>query len=230
MQTYSEMQAELVSRLMTATNSTSFPTSRIQSLIKQAHIWATSLHEWPELVRAKYTTTTTDTYYDYPEEFRTDSIVRVEIDNQEYNKKNYEDFLDYKKKNSGRLQSYTAGLTLDVYGCIQAPDFSESVTTTIFSNSDETGNEAIVKRALSIAIKRSDTNQSIIEENEALQMLETIWKKISQRQHREERLDHPFLNVPVFFGKRNVFEDEEPDTNNYIFADYQRKIFIAKFR
>src|SRR3990172_8360780 len=110
MQTYSEMQTELLARLMASTNSTLFPTARIQTLIKDAHLWATSLYLWPQLERDKYTSTNGYYYYDYPTDFRTDSISRIIIDDKEYDRKAFEDWLDYKlnkylpakiRKNSG---------------------------------------------------------------------------------------------------------------------------------
>src|SRR3990172_3109899 len=100
MQTYSEMQTELLARLMASTNSTLFPTARIQTLIKDAHLWATSLYLWPQLERDKYTSTNGDYYYDYPTDFRTDSISRIIIDDKEYDRKAFEDWLDYKLNNS----------------------------------------------------------------------------------------------------------------------------------
>lgn len=217
------MLAELGSRLMVADNSTLFTSARKANLIKDAHLWATSYKEWPELVRAKTTTTTTDEYYDYPDEFRTDSVIRLIINSNKYDKKNYEDFLDYLDEHSDNLDSYTAGLTMDVYGSIQPEELTD---TSIFSQSDDSGNEAIVKKALSVALKKSSPQVAIQEEAEAKIILDNIWKRIALRQQREERLDHPFFNVPDFLGKTNKFTVTNPV---YIFADYQRKIFVASF-
>lgn len=227
MQTYTEMLAELGSRLMVADNSTLYTATRLGNLIQNAHFRATGYKDWPELVRAKVTTTTTDTYYDYPEEFRTDSISRVVINEKIYEKKNYEDFLNYKDENSDSLNAYTAGLTMDVYGCIQPEQLSQSITTTIFSKSDETGNEAIVKMALHDALIKTNSNLAIQEENEAKTILENIWKRIANRQQSERRLNRPMFNVPDFLGSKVSIVVPEP---MYIFADYQRKIFVASFK
>lgn len=228
MRTRDEMIAELGSRLMVASNSTLYTALRKLSLIKSGHYKATAFKDWPDLVRCKTTTTTTDDYYDMPVEFRTDSVVRLVIDGQPYAKKNYQDFLDYINDNAAYLNSYLSGKVLDVYGCIQPEDFADGNATTIFSNSDITGNEAIVKFALAEAIKKSNPALAKQEEEEAKEILNLIWAKVAPRQQGDQRLNRPFLNVPDFFGS-NKSRFQLPQ-QKYIFADYQRKIFIASFK
>jgi hypothetical protein len=222
MQTYSEMQTELLSRLMVAGNSTLFTTTRIQTLIKDAHLWATSQYLWPQLERARTTSTTTDYYYDYPSDFRTDSIVRVIIDSVKYERKAFEDFLDYKynypthtdKKifaDYGRqifiFPTPSAGSNnFDVWGCIQATQMTVDASETIFSKSDDAGNEAIIKKALSVALAKINKNLSLQEENEARLILTGIWNKIAQRQQRDQRLDRPLFSVQDMFGAGQVSE------------------------
>lgn len=227
MRLLSEMQSKLTSDLMVADNSTLFTSTRILDLLKSGHLTATSYKDWPDLQRTKITDTTTDEYYDYPDEFRTDSITDIAINNIAYEKKNYMDFVRYCRDNADRLISRVAGLTLDVSGCIQPEQFSVSVTTTIFSYSDETGNDAIVKFALADGIKKTNPNLSAQLETEARVLLERIWSHVIPRKQSEGRLNKPFFNVPDFFGKnRQSFDELTPE---YYFADYQRKIFVASF-
>lgn len=224
MDTHTEMDAELASRLMVASNSTLFTAARITKLVNDATLIAEGLHEWPETVRAKTTSTTTDYYYDYPVEFRTDTIQRVEIDGIEYNKKDFQDYMDYKIKYEDYLIAPTVGsANMDVWGCIQP----ELASTTIFSYHASRGNEAIVKLALAAALAKINKNLAVREELEAKQILEDIWKPIVNNQSKKQRLDHPLFNVPDFFGPTQT--TEIVDSDEYIFADYQRKIFIASF-
>lgn len=228
MRILSEMQSKLASDLMVSDNSTLYTATRLLELLKSGHLSATSYREWPELSRTKFTSTTTDEYYDYPDDFRTDSISSIAINNIPYDKKNYEDFVRYCRDNSARLNTRVAGLTLDVSGAIQPEQFSETVTTTIFSDSDETGNEAIVKFALADALKKTNPNLSAQLEAEARLILDNIWRRTAQRNQRSQRLEHPFFNVPDYFGRNKATYDfSEPE---YYFADYQRKIFVASFR
>lgn len=218
MQTYTELQSELLSRLQVADNSTLYTTTRVQSLIKDAYMWATSIYLWPELEKAKTTSTSTAYYYDYPSDFKTDSITRVIIDTKEYDRKAFEDFLDYKDKNPtdtntrifadhGRqvfiFPTPTAGSSnFDIWGLVQATQLSLGADVTIFSSHDDAGNEAVVKKALSVALAKINKAMAQQEEAEAKGILGTIYGKILQRQQRDQRLDHARFEVPNFFGKQ----------------------------
>ena len=225
MDTHAEMETELQSRLLVASNSTLFTADRLTKLINDATLLAETYKDWPETVRAKTTSTVADEeYYDYPQEFRTDTVIRVEIDGIEYSKKNFEDYLDYKLKYADYLNTVATGTAnMDVWGCIQ-PELS---TTTIFSYHASRGNDAIVKLALSIALARINKNLAMREEVEAKVILEEIWRPIARKQARKQRLDHPMFNVPDFFGKSALSTIGE--TEKYIFSDYQRKIFVSSF-
>src|SRR3990167_28388 len=217
MQLYSEFQSELLSRLQVADNSTLYTTSSVQTLIKDAHMWATALHPWPSLRKAKTTSTDGSYYYDYPANFKTDSIFRVIIDEIEYNRKNFEDFLDFKENNSGRTDKKifadfgrqififpTPSIgtdNFDVWGEYQVTQLSGASDTTIFTYSDETGNEAIVKKALSVALAKTNKQLATQEETEAKNILDGIYRKILQRQQRDQKLDQPMFNVPDFFPR-----------------------------
>jgi hypothetical protein len=219
MQTYTELQTELLARLMAASNSTLYTTTRIQTLIKDAHTWATSRYMWPQLEKAKTTHTQADHYYyDYPGDFRTDAIIRIIIDDERYDRKAYEDFLDYKDNNPTDLSTHifadygrqififptpatTGSSNFDVWGCIQATQLSAGTDETIFSNHDESGNEAIVKKALSVAIGKQNKQLAVQEETEAKEILAVIWDKISKRQQRDQRIDHPMFSVPNYFQR-----------------------------
>jgi hypothetical protein len=222
MRTFAEMRSELSSRLMVASNSTLFDTTRIAKLITDAHQWATSLFNWPQLEEAEYSDTVANQYYyDYPPDFRTDSISRIYVDSDRYDRKAFEDFLDYKENNPtatdkkifadyGRqififpTPATSGTANLEVYGTTQAEDEPEEDTTyTIFSVHDDSGNEAIVKKALSVAIAKTDKMRSVAEETEAIAILTRLWSKMAARQQRNQRLDHPMLDVPDYFTGRN---------------------------
>ena len=116
LETRSDLETELQLQLQSASNSTLFPSTRLTSLIQNAYREATTLFKWLALARAK-TTDTIDkgsednSYYDYPEEFRTNTVFRVEINNLEYNRKSFESFFrlcstkphQYKKENLCKL-------------------------------------------------------------------------------------------------------------------------------
>jgi len=218
MQTFADMKSELSSRLLVASNSTLFTTTRIADLIDDAYEWAAALYNWPQLEEPEMTdTVATQDYYDYPETFRTDSVSRLYVDDTRYYRKAFEDYLDYKENNPDDVSNpifadygrqlfifptpTTSGTNnLVVYGCTNAIDEpEEDETFTIFSEHDNSGNEAIVKKALSVAIAKTDKDRSVLEEVEAVAILTRIWNKMAARQQRAQRIDHPMLDVPDFF-------------------------------
>lgn len=213
--TYLEMQTELAARLMVASNSTTFSATRLGELLNNANQWATQMFIWLELVRGRMTNSKSGyEYYDYPSDFRTGTIIRLEVDNEPYERKNFEDYLDFKKNNPGSQEKIfahygrqyfiyptpTANGTnnISVWGAIQAPALTQNTDTTIFSSQNMSGNEAIIKKAFSVAIKRIDSNLSTKEEQEGLGLLAVLNKKQWEAYQRDKRIQHPRFDVPDY--------------------------------
>lgn len=216
MQTFEQLKAELVSRLQVASNSTLYPDSRIEDLIQDAYMWATGIYPFAELTRARTATQGgTNYYFDYPQDFRTDSIDEIYVDGVPYDRKAFKDFREYRRNNPSTTEEKIfadygrqyfifptpiLGAKIDTYGQIQAPQLTNPTDTTIFSLSDQQGNEVIVKKALSVAIKRNDVNLAVSEEKDALGLLTKIFANQKARQQTEQKLDQPYFAVPDFFG------------------------------
>ena len=230
MDTRSEMETELVAQLQVAANSSRYPSTRITTLIQNAYKWATNLFIWTDLVKAKTTDTgASQEYYDYPEEFRSNTIVRLEIDGDPYERKNFEDFLDYKENNStttkkmfanyGRLffvnpiPSAIGTDNICAWGAIQADALSSAASETIFTDNNPEGNEAVVQRALGVALKRIDKDQSLLEIQEAVATLAKLHSDEIKATQRDKRLDHPSMNVPNMYG--NYASNPNPGRFNY---------------
>jgi glycogen debranching enzyme len=216
MTTRADLEAELLERLLVADNSTLYPSTRITSLIKNAYIWATQLVIWHDLVRAVYTTTFVNTeYYDYPCEFRSESIVRMEINSEKYVRKNFEDYLDFKRRNPSSTKKIfasfgrkyfihptptIAGYEITLWGAIQADALSASTSVPIFSYNKEEANEAVIQKAFAVAIKRLDPNLAKSEEQEATVTLLRLSKYEQDNTQRNQRLNHPMFAVPDYLG------------------------------
>lgn len=226
--TRQDIENELAQRAMLANNSTMLPSARLTQLVQDANQWAGTLHFWPPLYRARIFSTTPNTqgltydYYDYPSDFLTGSASRLYIDNKKYDKKAYQDLMDYADNvvqgsvppdptkrffaEYGRQffvwpASTAAGASNGViWGNIQPLQISTPSSTTIFSLWNDSGNEAILKKALSVALERLDPAFANQQKAEAIQLLELIWKKITDEAQKSQRLNHPFYQVPDFFG------------------------------
>lgn len=218
MDTREDLEQELLSQLEAADNSSIYPASRLTQLIKNAYKWATNLFIWNDLVRAKCASTVAGNYYyDYPDEFRSDTIIALEVDGEDYEQINFEDFKTFKKDNPNSNEKLFASFgrqyfifptpttngtnNIDVYGAIQADDLVNSSSQSIFSGNKDSGNESVVRKAFSVAIKRADSSLSEKEEKAAtaeLGRLNAIEVKGRQRQKRKQ---HPRFNVPNFFAQ-----------------------------
>jgi len=213
----SDLETELIARLQVASNSTLYPSARITTIIQSAYMWSTQLVIWHDLVRAVCTSTIAgNEYYDYPANFRSESIIRMEVDDVEYTRKNYEDYLAFERDNPsstkkmfssfGRqffihpVPTITGTDNLVVWGAIQADALSLSTSIPIFSYNKEEANEAVIKKALSIALVRSDPNTAKSEENDAIAIIMKLSSDETKNTQRNKRLNHPMLVVPDFFG------------------------------
>ena len=123
MQTYLEMQTELIARLGVASNSTKFPTARIQTLIKDAHLWATALYPFRELTLKTDVATTGvsssvlsgASEHTYPAAYRSNSIWMIFIGSDEYKKRNFDDLLRYALNNTNSIKRRYADIGRKYY-------------------------------------------------------------------------------------------------------------------
>jgi hypothetical protein len=216
---------------MLANASTMLPATRLTQLVQDANMWAGTLHFWPPLYRARIFSTTPNTqsltydYYDYPSDALTGSASRLYIDAKKYEKKAYQDLMDYADNvitgavppdtekhyfaEYGRQfyvwpKSTVAGVNNGILWCnIQPLQISTPSSTTIFSLWNDSGNEAILKKALSVAMERLDSSFAMVQKQEAVQLLELIWKKIMDEAQKSQRLNHPFFSTFDLFGAQS---------------------------
>ena|SRR3990167_2602310 len=225
METRSELEAELLLQLQAASNSSLFPASRLTSLIQNSYKTATTLFKWLALARAKTTDTVAkgatddDSYYDYPDEFRANTIFRVEIDDKEYNRKSFESFRDYRNRNPNSSKRIFANYqrflfvspdtstgtdNMDIWGIIQAPALSTSGTETIFSGNADEGNLAVVALAVALGLQKIDPKFAEKKRNEGLLTLGKLNSDEWAEYARDQQLDTPLFEVPDFFGYPNL--------------------------
>lgn len=216
MQTYLEMRNELISRLGVATNSTKFPSSRIQTLIKDAHLWATALYPFRELTLQTNLATTGisstvmpgASEHSYPAAYRSNSIWMIFIGTNEYRKRNFDDLLRYALNNPASIKRRYAdlgrkfymfatpanGQTMKLYGQQQATQLSGDGDKTIFSDANDDGNEAIVLKAEAVAKQKPDKEQ------QAVILLTKVFSDQKDKGQFDVPMAKPFLDVPDFFG------------------------------
>lgn len=228
MQIRSEIEAEVIVRAMVANNSTQFSPARVTTVVKDASLWGGTLFYWPSLFRSRIFSSKPNTqslaydYYDYPTDMLDGSIQRLYIAGKKYDKKAFQDFLDYVDNATltslppDQTKYYFAEYSRQyfvfpkvsvagvndglVWGNIQPPSLDNPTDKTIFSLWDDSGNEAICKKALSVLMERLDSNFANTQKQEAIALLGLIWKKVTMENQKNQRLQHAQFNVPDLFS------------------------------
>jgi len=219
MRTRADMETELLARLQVANNSSMFPSTRLTTLIQNAYQWATTTWVWTDLVNGKFTSSVANNeYYDYPADFRSNTIMRLELDGVSYDRKAFEDYLAYKERNPsdqykmfasyGRYYfihptpSASGTNNITVWGSLMADTLTLSTSTTIFTDNKVEGNEALVKKALAVALTRIDKNLAKVEEQEAISLLTKIYVDEKAATQRDQRIQHPKFGIPDYYAGR----------------------------
>lgn len=233
MKTRQQIRNKLRTNLSLVDTSTFLTDSDLNTMINEAYIWVQDQKPWVSLEKARKTTTSEDEdnpgsinyYYDYPSEFKDNSVFRLLVGTKKYKKIDFEDFLDYKEANPNltyasatkeqrRFAEYarqyffhpvptTEGIEIVVWGLIQAAVLSEDTSKTIWSDAEESVNEAVYLKAYSYGLdkmgKKTDADK---QEEKAKVAIDTSWERMIGRRQRDQRMDHPFFApVPDFFGQ-----------------------------
>ena len=226
-----DIRAAVQDDLTVGEESTLFSPSLIDRAINRAYRKVAALFPWPELQDAKKTSTQVDQeYYDYPTNWRSNSIWKLTILDSDGNDDRYgedpdgsplsfDDYLNWKEDNSDSTDKKwanqwrrffiwpvptTAGTNnIHVWGIKVPSSLSADADTTIFSYSTPEVNEAIELEAVAILKSKADDEKAgEFRSMEAKQILIGAWAKIKAENAKYEKLE-PFFNVPEFFGNSN---------------------------
>ena len=174
----------------------------------------------------------------FPEGWRSDSIRSLFIGGKKVNKVNFYKFQKFIEDNpqsteriftdSGRL--IIINPNIDLSGTVTAwgqytpnLDTTDLTATTVFSNGEDEANEAIVEKMLSYAYEREKSpagvskgkivSQSITHEQNAVNILERMWKNITDEQfgYQSTQDDGMFKRFDVLRGgfKEDLFKRDQ---------------------
>jgi len=229
--TYSEAQKELCSRLnidySDIANNPVFSLDEIKRWINLAIQRAWDYARWIFSEKAVYTQTSTSEYYDYPDEFISDSITILKVEDENgkmktYKKITFEDYQKYREENEDGTNKVfsdfrrfyfinpnafdkVVGRKIEIWGKKRAKKLTADTDLLPFSpdtdDEENSGNEAIVKLAYAIALaseKKREPARAAREEAEAYAILEIIAKREREEQARYQTKDRPLFRVPRF--------------------------------
>lgn len=216
---YGDLKNDVIRKLGISTTASYYSDAILDSWIKQAHRWATSYKKWP-FTEGRISTTFTGLEEWSFEGYKADSIRMLLIGGKRHEKLTYEDYLIMREETPnatdrvftdfGRLvivnPATDATGTMVAYGQYTPPDIDSTdlTATTVFSNGDEEGNEAIVEEVLSYANTREKKEKvAVFHHGRATQILDAMWSRVADEQfnyktHRTR--DGMFKRINVIDG------------------------------
>lgn len=229
MDLFSELIAAVQSDLNVSSTASLFNLTVIKLALNRAYRKAGGLFRWPETEDAKKTSTVAgQEYYDYPQNWRPDSVWKLEVDGVDFkeplvfkdyeyeiansfinNGRNYQDkniwssqWRRYFIQQGGAPPATDGNNNIQVWGQKVVDKLVNDSDTTIFSYSMPECNDAIVEEADAILrAKSEENNTSQFRSSTALQILTTAWNKVRQDQTKYQTTQ-PAFNVPDFYPDR----------------------------
>ena len=204
MRTRDDIFTEVLVRNNITTADTFITDSTLKNWIRDAHIWASSFHKWP-MTEGRASTTFTGSEEWFIEGYKADSFRIMQIGGERLTKLNFEDYQTFREVEptaDDRVYSSFGKLvfinpyvdltgTLTVYGQYQPYiDVTDETGTTIFTDWNDEGNEAIVEKMSSYLKRRLNNVQAAeLHDQRATAKLEEIWKRYLEEQYKKQT--HP---------------------------------------
>jgi len=198
--TYSDIRTDVLDKAGLATTAGFITQDMLNNWIQQAERWATSFKNFP-CTEGRVSTTWTGTEELTFEGYRSDSFRYLKVGEKRFRKLNFEDYEIFKEEEPdseekvytdfGKLvlinpRADVSG-TLTAFGQFEpAPiDVTDEESTTVFSNGNEEGNEAIVEKVLSfIESRKQDDNAAAKHLESAEGILDKMDEAVDERQFR----------------------------------------------
>ena len=224
---FSIMQTEVRDRLTILSTSTLITTTMIKRWLNMSKDYALSYKKWPFLEYKGTDLIDATGTYPYPTLMKTKSAFLITVAGERYEKIRYEDYLKYLEDYStGDAKVWaefersiyingnacSVGDAVAIYGQKGVVDLSGDAETTPFDAAEPSGDEAIIRRAVAIGMKKIGNldREALIEENEAKAILEAIWQRIQEAKPREVlKSTQRFQRINILKGTR-----EKTDPND----------------
>jgi len=201
----------------------------IKVCVNKANLWACGYKPWPFMEKAEKTATTSDEYYDYPDNFLSDSISMLRVEQNDgkmkrYKRLNYEDYMAYREDSPSGAEklfsdhdryyfinpnpiSGAAGRVIEIWGQEKATALTDALSTP-FAEGDAKGEEAVKQYAENIILKNKlkEADRARMKFEEARLILDEIWSGIAVRQSAYHRKDKAlFERIDILKGSTGGF-------------------------
>lgn len=226
MDTLADIRLAVQDDLTVGDESTLYSPTLIDRTINRAYRKVGGLFPWPELQDAKKTSTQINQeYYDYPQNWRSNSIWKLEVDEERYGEDpdgsplSFDDYLNWQRDNPDSTDKKWANQwrryffspvptahgdnNIHIWGIKVIAVMSEDADTTVFSYSTPELNESIQLETVAILKSKGDDDKSAqFKSIEAKQIAVVSWNKIKAENAKYEK-NMPFFEVNDMFGGGN---------------------------
>lgn len=191
-----DIKDDIVRKLGVATTSAFYTDTILNGWIQEAGRWATAYKKWP-FAEGRVSTTYSSVEEWSFEGYKADSFRIVTVGGKLLTKINFEDYLimreerptaddrvfsDFNRTMFINPNADVSG-TLIAYGHLNPVDIDMTGGTTLFSNFDEEGNEAIVEEVLNYAnVREKKLKEAQFHHQRAELILEGLWKRVQDEQ------------------------------------------------
>lgn len=204
--TTSDIMTEVLVRNNRSTTDGFITDTMLKDWTRMAHTWASAFHKWPFTEGRISTTFAAVEEWNF-EGYKADSFRTIQVGGHALKKLNFRDYLNYRENEpSGteRLFSDYARIvfinpSIDVSGTLTAwgqyepvilSDKTVLTETTVFSDYDEEGNEAILEKVSGYLKRREhEAKEAELHDERAIAKLEEVWKRILAEQYNYQT--HP---------------------------------------
>jgi hypothetical protein len=200
--------ADIIGEVLVRNNRTttdSFITdAMLQDWLRDANNYSTTQYKWPlSEVRDQSTAWAGQEevpYTDFTVDFKADAIRILQIGGKRLEKKNFEDYMTFREEqpsNNARIfTDFARTLYINPYADLSGTiaafgqytpqlDPTDATATTIFSNFDEEGNEAIVEKMTSYIKRREHLpDEAELHDQRTDAVLQKLWVKIQAEQYK----------------------------------------------
>lgn len=234
---FGELQTAILDDLSVTTTDTFYSTAYIKRIANRAVNWLANLRNWQQTQHAYKFNSTDDAetaeYYNYPEDFKTDSIWRLIFDGDRYERKNFKDYLKYQDDYSAATEKIyadhrrqifinpkpTSVAEISIWGHKIPADMSADADQHPFHDEAEL-EEAILKYAIGLALKKgrgTNYNRGVTETREARALALEIWEVQKKEQakyktHENKMFNH--IEILPYNGQRRTRRGSFNTCNN----------------
>ena len=204
------MKTEVRDRLTLLSTSTYITTAMIARWLNMAKDYCLDYKKWPFLEYRGSDLIDATGEYPYPTKMKTTSVFLITVGGERFVKIRYEDYLKYLEDNSGgdskvwaefdrtvyiNGNACSVGDTVYFYGQKIEDDMSADGDTTPFDDAEKTGDEAVIERALYLALKKIPNmhSEAMVAKQEAKDLLDEVWDRIEEARPRTVVKGTPLL-------------------------------------